>query len=140
MKTPSKNAWNWTVFLGGIPKILFKKMWGFIGQKKSTFWSSRKLKYEKIICFWNDSLFFLYFLQSNGNGKEGSEAVKSEFFGSFRNHQKNILKMDKKRRLTTKNLRLGTQDFRKFWDFQILRFPKSIFSKDVPVFFLYFLK
>ena len=34
----------------------------------------------------------------------------------------------------------GTQDFQKVWDFQILIYPKSIFSKDVPIFSLYFLK
>ena len=49
---------------------------------------------------------------------------------------KKIKKNHKKKQI----LRLGTQDFRKFWDFQILRFRKSIFSKDVPIFFLYFLK
>ena len=32
----------------------------------------------------------------------------------------------------------GTQDFRKHRDSQILRYPKSIFFKDVPTFFLVF--
>ena len=43
-------------------------------------------------------------------------------------------KNQKNMNVHTKNLRFGTQDFPKFWDFQILRFPKSIFSKDVPIF------
>ena len=34
---------------------------------------------------------------------------------------------------------LGTQDFPKLWGFQILRYPKFIFAKDVPILFLYFL-
>ena len=56
----------------------------------SKFWNSRKLSYEKIICLGDESLFFLYFLKYVHKKYGELGPVKSENFGSSRNHPKSI--------------------------------------------------
>ena len=52
---------NHPKFFGGKCQNIIQNYGSLIGPKMSKFWNSRKLRYEKVICFWDDSLFFLYF-------------------------------------------------------------------------------
>ena len=68
-KSPSTTLRDTKFFLGGYSKQYHKK-WGSVVPNLRIFRSSRKLRYEEIICLKDDSIFFLYLLQYFDDKKE----------------------------------------------------------------------
>ena len=86
---------RWKLFLWKTPKNDWASgfLWGSSGSKNSKFWNSRKLRCEKIMSFWDDSLCFLYFwsIFIRNTGRQGPLRVqKNENFGSSQKHPKSI--------------------------------------------------
>ena len=78
---------NHPKFFGGKCQNIIQNYGSLIGPKMSKFWNSRKLRYEKIMSFWNDSVFSCIF------GiiwwwKGGVRGRKKWNFGSSRNRPK----------------------------------------------------